>query len=559
VRTTTKMWNVALALVFALGLTFTGSAVTSAHPAKKATTAGLQTLRMGYLIRDPQLAPDLDPAFITDTDSEDIVQLIYGNLVQLLPNGKLVGDLAQKWTVSKNRKVYVFTLRSKARFSDGKKVTAQDVVYSIERSLSPAFSASGVQSYLKDIVGFDAYNTGKAKHLTGLKAVNASTVRFTLDKPIAYFLLTLSYPISDVVEKSRVNGKTPETFLKNTCSANMGTGPFKFVCQNKSSDPTSFYPSGSTPTYTLVPNSDFYGKPAHVKLVIPGIADDQTGYNDYKAGGIDEARVPTGFVAGSKGKKGFVAVHSSGVEYLALNFDSAPFNNIHCRLAVAYALDRSTMATKVWHGTTFPLYSMLPKGMLGWYNGKDNPHYSLTKAKAELAQCPGGINVDFYYRHDSVDHDAEAAAIQGMMQAAGITFNLKGITRADWLKLVVGKPLEANNVKVVWDDWFQDYPDPQDYCDYLLRSHSPQNVSDFNNSTYDHLVDQGNVEPNRTKRAQFYIKAQHLALSQVAWVTMVNIGFFFQVKPTVHGLYGDYSLATVWPKNNDWSTVSIGK
>jgi len=46
-------------------------------------------------------------------------------------------------------------------------------------------------------------------------------------------------------------------------------------------------------------------------------------------------------------------------------------------------------------------------------------------------------------------------------------------------------------------------------------------------------------------------------MNNVAWVTLQNIGFQFLVKPSVHGLVSDYTLAVPWPKNNDWSSVKF--
>jgi ABC-type oligopeptide transport system substrate-binding subunit len=553
VRQTHKLWNIGIALAFAGALTLSASVPGSAHPAGK----GLPTIRMGYLANNPKWVPTLDPQMVTDTASSDATHMIYSNLVQLTPGAKVTGDLASHWTVSKNLKVYTFFLRPHLRFADGHPLTASDVVWSIRRALS-AKTNSPVNYYDSLIKGYDAYSSGKSSSL-GVKALNSSTVQITLSDASVYFVYALTYPTNDILEKRIAGGHPADTYLTTTCKADAAdaNGPFKPVCVNNSSnDVTSFYRAGSTPTLTLVPNKYYYGHKPKVKVVLPAIDSVNTAYADYLSGSLVETSLPTSYIAKWKGKPGYFHYAGSGIEYISLDLTSPPFDNVHCRLAVAYAIDRVTLTQKVLHGAYIPLYTMVPKGFLGYYSGSDNPHYSASKAKSELSQCSGGINVDYVYRHDTTDHEAEAAAVQGMLSNVGIHFNLKGMTRADWLK-IVQKPMSQTGTKATYDDWFMDYPDPQDYCDILMHSDSTYNIGGWKNKQYDHLVEQARSETNRTKRAQLYVKAQHIVLSQGAWIALTNFANFNLVKPSVHGFVGSYSQGDVWPVNNDWSKVTV--
>ncbi|MGH2448973.1 MAG: ABC transporter substrate-binding protein [Chloroflexota bacterium] len=555
VRALRYLGHVGVATAFAGTLLLSAQAPLSAHTIQ---AKGMPTIRMGYLANNAKWVPTMDPAEITDTASSDVAHMINANLVQLEPNAALKPQLAKSWTISKSKKVYTFHLKN-AHFSNGDKVTAQDVVFSIRRALSKK-AASPVNYYDALLQGYNNYVAGKSGYL-GVKALNASTVQMKLSAPAVYFLFALTYDVNDVLDPRVVRGTPVGTggpYLTTTCKANVGAGPFKPVCvNNKTNDVTSFYKAGTSPTLTLVPNSHFYGKKAHVRVVLPAIDSYDTSYREFQAGGIQETTLPTTDIKGWKGKKAYFHYPSSGIEYLAPNEKARPFNNVHCRLAVAYAINRKALAGKVLNGAYTPLYDVLPPHFLGHLNGHPGvPYYNPTKAKAELKQCPGGINVTMVYRHDTTDHEAEASALQGMMADVGIKFQLKGDTRADWLK-VVSAPLQSTHTAITYDDWFMDYPDPQDYCDILLHSHSTYNIQGFDDPAYDRLIDRARTDSNVASRGRLYATAQKIVLNNGAFIGMTNYGNFTLVSPHVHGFVGSFSLGDVYPKNNDWSKVYV--
>ena len=92
---------------------------------------------------------EYDPA--TTHGSGD--KLVFSGLVSFDPHLNLTPDLAESWSVSPDGTVYTFKLRQNAKFHDGRPVTAQDVVYSWERALSPALHSDTALTYLGDIAG----------------------------------------------------------------------------------------------------------------------------------------------------------------------------------------------------------------------------------------------------------------------------------------------------------------------------------------------------------------------------------------------------------------------
>jgi len=144
---------------------------------------GIYTLEQNILVQVPARGGILregdigSPRFVnpllalTDAD-RDITRLTYAGLMGLSGNGSLVPVLAKSYTISKDGKVYTFILRNNVRFSDGTKVTAKDVVFTVHKAQDPALKSPQLANWSGITV----------------EAVNSNNVRFTLPKPYAPFL-----------------------------------------------------------------------------------------------------------------------------------------------------------------------------------------------------------------------------------------------------------------------------------------------------------------------------------------------------------------------------------
>ena len=552
--------NLGVALLFAGALCLTAHASVSARP----TPAAPPTLRLDYYSlvgAQGTLALSLDPAHITSpSDYELSSLLVNANLVHILPDDTVKPDLAT-FTISKNHLTYTFTIRSNARFSNGHTVTAADAAFSLERALSPSTQSEIADQYDNLIVGADDYYHGRTHSIPGLKVLSRRVLQITITKPVAYFLDTLSYSSADVLDPSVVRGKEagPKgNYLTTTCAGNQGAGPFKFVCHDSTSTVHSFY-SGNSPKYTLVPNPYYYGPKPHLRIELRATSASDSGYRAYLAGKLDTAGILSVYLEHWKGNKELHRYPSSHIVYLTPNTHMAPFDNVHCRLAVAYAIDRKTIAENVLHGTVRATYTVVPKGMLGYYSGADNPHYSLTRAHAELARCPGRtIPFALKYGDFGPDQVNQATAVATMLSQVGLNVKLTRLTPDAWGQ-TVGHSLDATHTQLIFNEWVQDYPDPQDYCTLLLRSGSPDAVGGWHNAAYDRLVDRADVTLNSKKRAALYIQAQHIAISQGAFLTLYNELRSKLIKPYVHGLVTSEAYQDTLAKDLDWSKVSISK
>ena len=139
----------------------------------------------------------------------------YNGLLRIDPfdrtGTKVVADLAESWTISRDGLTYTLKLRQGVKFHDGSVMTSRDVKASYDRIVNPP---AGVVSYRKGSYGA----------IEAIEAPDPQTIRFQLKWPEASFLITLASPYSWIY-KADILAKDQQWYAKNV----MGTGPFKFV------------------------------------------------------------------------------------------------------------------------------------------------------------------------------------------------------------------------------------------------------------------------------------------------------------------------------------------
>ncbi|MBI2830409.1 MAG: peptide ABC transporter substrate-binding protein, partial [Chloroflexi bacterium] len=332
----------------------------------------------GELIRLGGEPTTLDPHLTTDADSAVYIVEVFGGLVSLDTNFKVIPDLAEKLpTVSADGKTYTFTLRRDAKFHDGKAVTTQDVKWSLERAADPKTQSTTVDTYLGDIVGVKEKLRGTAKEVTGVKVVDERTIEITIDAPKAYFLAKLTYPTSFVldqknVESSREWFKTPN-----------GTGPFKLkeylpgdrlILEANTQyhlgapklERVKFLLGGGTPMVMYENNE--------IHLTGVGLAD------------LDRVRDPKSPL----NKELHIAPPEFQTGYLGLNVTKPPLDDIKIRQALAHAINKEEIADKVLANLVKPTHGILPPGFPGFNPDLKGLQYDPALAKKLLSESKYG-------------------------------------------------------------------------------------------------------------------------------------------------------------------------
>ena len=361
----------------------------------------------------------LDPAQWTDTTSASPMQEIYDTLVEYNPTtSALQPGLAKSWTLSKDGKTYTFYLRSGVKFSNGDPLTAQDVIYSLNRVARGDATTSGAAPYgfaYSDIVGYTQwFNSGKTPPsgmtgMPGLTSPKAGVVQIKLVTPQAYFLNEIALNSADILDPAVV-----QKYGQNYELHAIGTGPYMLKSWNQGhqmilvNNPKSWKPQPKVKEIILDEN------------VSPDLAllRFQSGEYDFLWGPLP-TEVYAKVLSSPILKKDYRNVPENGMVYLAFNTTKAPFNNLYLRQAVNYALNKPLIIKDITNGRAITLTQPLPPGIPGYNASIKNPYpYNVAKAKA-LVKKSGykGQTINFIYPSTTTDRIRTAEIVQNELQA----------------------------------------------------------------------------------------------------------------------------------------------
>ncbi len=503
----------------AIGLSISGCA-------KHESANGPQgnTLRYALLAEPTTFDPDL----VQDGTTIDLLQNVYEGLVEWTPQNTLAPAIASSWTVSKDGRTYTFKIRPGVKFHSGKTVTADDVVYSFTRSLDPKLASPVGITYMGDIVGAAAFESGKIPSLPGVKAIDADTVSVTITKPKAYWINVLTYPTAYILNKDSVN-KDPDG--KITDQNEDGSGPFT----------VESYVRGQAVDLKAYP-SYWAGAPKIDGIHRPIITDANTRHNLYVTGQLDMVDLSAGTVSDDEKnpalKDQIVFWPRAATYYIGLNQKMyPPFKDVRVRQAFAYATDKAKIIQLVFNGHRDVAEDILPEGIKGHDPEFKGIPYDPTKAQALLtaAGYPAGKGLPvlpIYYRESYPDLETTVDVLRQMyQQTLGVSIQPR---RTEWATLL---QMEDNNTLPCYHiRWAADYLDPQDYYSILLRTGSEEDHTGYSNASYDALVDAADVEQNPVKRIALYRKAAAIAAMEVPVIPLYYVKEPELVRPYVHNL-----------------------
>jgi oligopeptide transport system substrate-binding protein len=463
-------------------------------------------------------AETLDPALVQDMTSHRFVTLLFGGLVALDAELNVVGDLAERWDVDESGTVYTFYLRRDAKFHNGRSVTAQDVVYSIERACDPERgSVKRAQSYLDDIVGVLERTQGEASSISGLKALDDFTVQITIDAPKPYFLAKLTYPTSYVVCR-----ETVEKLGAEWTAQPVGTGPFVMV-------------ENSANRMTLDAFDDYHrGRPKLDRITFYYQGQRM---NQYERDQLDVIQVESEYIdrvlnPDDPLHADLRVVSQIDVWYIGFNCQMAPFDDVHVRRAFAYATNKKAIAEIVYNKTVLPAKGILPPGMPGYNPDLEELPYDPGLAAEELAESFYGDASELPPIVLTVTGAATGEMLAEMYnQALGVDVQVEVV---DWGVFLSG--LDAQEVQMFSLGWIGDYPDPQNFLDMLFHSQSAYNHGLYSNSKVDALLEAARVEQDVDERLSLYNQAEQILIQDAPWIPLYHSGGYYLVKPYVKDL-----------------------
>ena len=472
--------------------------------------------------------PTLDPHLTGDTTSAGVVVEIFSGLVSINTDLELVPDIAQEWQVDDTGTVYTFTLRDNVTFHNGKKVTAEDFKWSIERAASPALASHLADTYLNDIVGAEEYIEGDADSIEGIQVIDERTLQITVDAPKAYFLAKLSYPTAFVLDRETVESGGRNWWVENA----VGTGPFKL----------DEYRIGER--IVLKRFDEYYRAPRpDVDAINMNLAGGQrmamyendeidvTGVGLFDLERVLNPEEPLN-------KELVVAPPGFSVSYIGMNASMPPFDDTNFRKALNHAVDKELIADEVLAELVKPAYSILPPGFPGYTTDIKGLHFDPDLAREYLAQSKYAdsdsrprIVVTVPGTGGTIGLDLEVI-IEMWKQELGVEVEIQQVEWATYLEDLDAQKFQA----YAGLGWSADYPDPQDFLDILFHTESGMNHGSYSNLEVDKLLEKARTIQDVSERVSLYNQAEQMIIDDAAWVPTWFTGEQYAlVKPYLKG------------------------
>ena len=464
----------------------------------------------------------LDPALTGDTISGFFVNSMFSGLVSFSEDFIAEPNLAAGWDVDESGTVYTFTLRDGITFHDGRPITADDFVFSIERATDPDLHSDTAPLYLGDIVGVEEKLAGTATVVAGVKAVDERTVRITIDSPKEYFLAKLAYPASFVVDRHNVVGQGDDWWMSEEVN---GSGPYKLLRW----DPGEV---------VILQRFDDYHAPAAVEHVIsprvalPGAsALDMYETEAWDAlyagvGSLDRLRADPVLDADLREYDQFTSY------FIALDGTRPPFDDKKVRRAFAMALDRQRLIDEIYDGNVQFANGLLPPGIPGYSEALEGIPFDPEAARQALAESQYADDLPEIV-FTAVDRDGEPPqSVRFMLDAweqeLGVTVQVELIAPDAYFDA-----LESTAKHLYTYGWVADYPDPENFLDLLL--HSDAHGSRYRNPVFNTLVERARTEQKFETRLDLYRNAEQLLMDDAGIIPLFHVKDYILVRPHVQG------------------------
>lgn len=469
----------------------------------------------------------------TNDVDQDISELIFSGLMKLDSAGKLVPDLAERYAIGENGKIYDFFLRKNVVWHDGRAFNADDVVFTIQiiqnsEYRSPLmFNWSGVE----------------------IEKIDEWTVRFKLQNAYSPFLYNNTVGI--MPKHIWENISPPEFFLTENNLKPIGTGPYKFKKFEKDK-------RGSVKALYLDNNKNYYlGKPYIKNVTLKFYVNEENlieAYNNKEVDGLSFISAQnTTQLMGYKRKLNIYRLKLP--RYFAVFFNqskSSVLSDETVRLALNYATDKQEIIEKILEGEGVQINSPIPSGAFGHTSETKLYEFALEHANNLLDTADWQKNEETGIREKVIKRGEDPAIFQiTLITTEWPEFEqVAGILQEQWSKL--GAKIETEILSIA--EIQQDYIRPREYQALLFGEvlgfepdpfafwHSTQkrdpglNLALYHNKSADKLLEESRKTFDQEKRKEKYEEFQKLVVEDVPVVFLYNPYYLYPVSKKIKGI-----------------------
>lgn len=446
----------------------------------------------------------------------------------------LVPDLAaSKGVSSDGGKTWTYKLRSGLKYQDGTPITSKDVKYAVERSnfardvlsLGPNY----FQQYMKDGDKYKGpYKDKSAKGLSSIETPDATTIVFHLNRAFQEFDYLVATPETAPVPQSKDDGVD---YVKHIVSS----GSYQFQSYQDGKQAVL------VPNKNWDPKTDPLRKQLASKIVVNLKVNPDTIDKDLQSGDATVDLGGTGVQASTQadllnsadGKASTDNAYGGRLVYAAINTKLKPFDNVACRKAVEYAIDKVSVQTAMGGPIRGDIAStVLPPDITGYqkadaYATPGNKG-DVAKAKDQLKACgQKTINTNITARSDRPGEVDAATAIINSLKKVGINATLKQYPAGKYFTDYAGVPkfTEKQNIGLMMMQWGADWPSGYGFLQQILNSKAISQsgntaLSQYTNKKVDDLLAQAIAEPDTAKRNALYAQIDKQAMDDAVLVPL---------------------------------------
>ncbi|MEI0610185.1 peptide ABC transporter substrate-binding protein [Brachyspira pilosicoli] len=490
------------------------------------------TVNLGYELQS------IDPAINDETYGFIYINHAFEGLLTKDINGKIVGGSSDKWEISEDKLKYTFHIREDAKWSDGKKLTADDFVYSYRRVVDPK-TASPIAYLMYYIKNAKDINIGKKPIDTlGVTAIDENTLTIELENPTLYFEDILASGGCYVPVREDIINKYGDDWTWNPESY-IGNGAYKMT-ERKPDELIAF---------ELNTNYWDYKNQVAKKINFVLIADEYISLNAVRTGDVDFSinAPPIGEIE-SLIKENLMAVSDIiGVYYLDLNNKDKTLSDKRVRKALSLAIDRNYIVSNIGYGKLIAAESFVPpvvKGLEKSFREEssnfiiaNNYSNNIIEAKKLLAEAgyPNGEN--FPILEVKVSSGFYTTVLEAIQEMWKNNLNIDVVVRTEESKITL--PFrQSGKYQMARTSWTGDYNDPLTMLQ-IMTSESDINYSGFSNERYDYLINFATTSTNEKDRMEALKEAEAILFEEMPIIPFIYRTDFLVVNPKLKNYIDD--------------------
>jgi oligopeptide transport system substrate-binding protein len=414
---------------------------------------------------------------------------------------------------SEDGKSWTIKIKDGYTFHNGEPVDAESYVRAWNYAAYGP-NATQVGFFFDDVEGYDELQGDKpgAKEMSGLEAVDESTIEVTLKQPFSQFPLVLSY--------TAAAAPMAEECMQDIKACNeqpIGNGPYQFAEKWQHNQSITLEKYADYSDEENAGNAD--------EIVFKIYADLKTAYRDYQSGNLDIVdQVDSSQRQQAEGQyaDNILRAEDGSFAYFGFPLYEEAFQDIRIRQALSLAIDRETLIERVLNGDYEPATDVIPGFVPGSRDDAcDFCTYDPQRAKQLLDEAGGlpGNTVSIWFNNDGGHEQWVQAMAQGWKQDLGLDFKLESQPFTPYLKTLGTQSKIDGPYRLAW---LPDYPSPENYLDPIYGSGS-SNYGKWEGPKHEEFLDkiqEGNSAKTVEDGVPAYQEAADIVLEEMVVIPL---------------------------------------